>query len=213
MKIEKAFEGRNTPKIDQGYLKIYKNNFEEYRSEVRSFCELGVAHGASLVAWKKYFPNAKIIGIDNNPDACLDFSEFFQNLLGNKAKDVSVEIGDAMDKEFLKAVAAKHGGFDIVLDDCSHRGIQMQTSFEALWEHTRLMYVIEDLQTQFSGNIRYTKDGNFIEYMQTLVKERIFQSDIENKTVFTSNKKNIPHISSENYMVFMQKEDCKCLKI
>ena len=208
--IEEAFKGFNTPKISQGYLKPYGNNFDEYRTKVKMFCELGVSQGASLIAWKKYFPNAHIVGIDNDVGTCRPelvngkgFPNFARKYLGDKAKDISIEIGNAMDKDFLNSIADKYGGFDIILDDCSHLGIQMQISFEVLWKHTRLIYAVEDLQTQF--NEKYIKNGSFIDYIQTLVEERIDREDIENKTEFTSNRKTISHIGFENYIVFMQR--------
>jgi len=208
MKIEKAFKGFNTPKIKAGYLKPYENNFEKYRNKVKMFCELGVSHGASLIAWKKYFPNAHIVGIDNDIKTCrpelIDghgFPNFAKKYLGDKSKDISIEIGDAMDKDFLKITAEKYGGFDIILDDCSHLGIQMQTSFEVLWKYTKFVYAIEDLQTQLYS--KYIKDGNFIDYMKTLVVGEIVS--VQDKKTFTSTKKTISQIDIENYIVFIHK--------
>ena len=205
MNIEEAFRGFNTPKVTAGYLKPYENNFERYRDKVKTFCELGVSHGASLIAWKKYFPEAQIVGIDNDaatvrPDT--GFPNFAHKYLGDQADDISIEIGDALDVEFLKSTAEKYGGFDIVLDDCSHLGIQMKTSFEVLWNYTRFVYGIEDLQTQF--NPKYIESLNFIDYIETLVNGDI--TDIKNKTTFTSNEKTISQINIENYIVFIHKE-------
>jgi len=209
LKIEEAFDGFNTSKINQGYLKSYENNFEKYRDKVKVFCELGVSHGASLIAWKNYFPNAQIVGIDNDAETCrpelIDgrgFPKFARKYLGDKSEDISIEIGDATDIDFLNTTAEKYGGFDIVLDDCSHLGIQMQTSFEVLWNHTRFVYAVEDLQTQM--NVKYVQDGNFIDYMNTLVNGEV--TDIKNKTTFMSNKKTISQIDIENYIVFIHKE-------
>ena len=186
-KIETAFEGLEdkesdytsgtgkivTPKPRHGYLKTYENNFNAAidREKVTSFCELGISRGASLIAWKRYFPNAKIIGIDNREKTLYplkgpSFYEVSEKFLGDQSKDISIEIGDAFDKDFLKSVAKKHGGFDIVLDDCSHIGKQMRLSFEALWQHTRFLYTIEDLHTQFAngiakGHLAFSRDKNY----------------------------------------------------
>ncbi len=209
-KIYEAFNQFNTLKKSQGYLKPYENHFEKYREQIKNFCELGVSQGASLIAWKKYFLNAHIVGIDIDAATCRPelvdgrgFPNFSRKYLGDKSKDISIEIGNAMDKDFLKSVAEKHGDFDIILDDCSHLGIQMQTSFEVLWKHVKIMYVVEDLQTQLNPN--YIQDGNFIDYLQTLVNEKI--SNIKDRSVFTSSKKTISQISIENYIAFIYKEN------
>lgn len=206
--INDIFKGFNTPKANLGYMIPYENRFEKYREQVKVFCELGVSHGASLIAWKKYFPNAKIVGIDHDEITTYGFEDFARKHLEDKEiEDISFEFGDAMDRVFLESVAKKYGGFDIVLDDCSHKGIQMQISFEVLWKYTKYLYAVEDLQTQFNGNPVYIEDGNFIDYVQTLVKEGgITRSDVENKTTFTSKKEGISHIGFENYIVFMEKE-------
>jgi hypothetical protein len=204
-KINDAFNQFNTPKISQGNLKPYENHFEKYRKQVKMFCELGVSHGASLIAWKKYFSDSFILGIDNDSKTCKGFENFSRKYLGDKSKEISIEIGDAMDKDFLNTIGEKYGDFDIILDDCSHLGIQMITSFEVLWKHAKLMYVIEDLQTQFNPD--YIKDGNCIDYLQTLVNGKINQQDITNSATFKSNKKTISHISFENHIAFIYKEN------
>lgn len=235
MKIEEAFKGLGkkgenpyskiiTPKALHGYLESYEYHFNAVidRKKVKTFCELGVSRGASLIAWKRYFPNAKIIGIDSDPNALkpkmgLPFEEVAEKLLGDEFDDISIEIGDAMDKEFLESVAKKHGGFDIVLDDCSHLGIQMAISFDVLCKHTRFLYVIEDLQTQFAPGVakgilnfsksrRYNRDGNFItDYLQTFVKEMILPINIKDKTEFSSTRKDISKIITEHFIAFIYK--------
>ena len=232
MKMVEAFQGLDlkpgeriqmkifTPKAsDHGYLKSYENHFKTYRNHVKTFCELGVSRGASLIAWKRYFPNAHIVGIDNdaatsNIENLVDFAH---GLIGEDSKDISIEIGDALDKEFLKSIAEKYGGFDIVLDDCSHIGIQMQRSFEALWEYTRFLYVVEDLQTQFaegrkrhglnfSKDRKYNEDGNFItDCLQNLVTEEILPINIKDKMQFSSTRDDISDIITENFIAFIYK--------
>jgi len=241
MKIQDAFKGLGckkdetgqpvyvltkivTPKAHHGYLESYQNHFNAAvdRKSVKTFCELGISRGASLIAWKRYFPNAHIIGIDNDinalkPNMGPSFYEAAKKVLGDEFDDISIEIGDAMDKEFLESVAKKHGGFDIVLDDCSHLGIQMEISFNVLWKHTRFLYVIEDLQTQFADGVakgnfqfsksrKYNKDGNFItDCLQTFVKEMILPINIKDKTEFSSTRKDMSQIITENFIAFIYK--------
>ena len=68
------------------------------------FLEIGVAEGGSLKMWRRYFgPRAVLCGIDINP-ACARFD-------GEHGR---VRIGSQTDPEFIEAVLAELGGFDVV---------------------------------------------------------------------------------------------------
>ena len=103
--------------------------------------EIGVADprfpGASLKVWKEYFPDIELIGYDINPDA----KKFEQD-------GVSVFIGDQNNPAHLESCINKHGGdFDIILDDGSHYGEHIVTSFKTLYPYLKEggIYIIEDL--------------------------------------------------------------------
>lgn len=58
-----------------GYTPVYEEYFERRRMEVKRVLEIGICGhrdipnnviGASLFVWRDYFPNAEIIGIDND---------------------------------------------------------------------------------------------------------------------------------------------------
>ena len=144
MTIEKIFDKykEHTGKFSLGYIPFYKDNFEEYRNEVKKFCEIGIARGQSLEIWRDYFPNAEIVGIDINSSA----------IKINNMDRIHIEIGDATNDEFLNDFFTKYGNFDIVLDDGSHKSNDMRKSFDRFWPHTKLIYCIEDLVTQYPNN-------------------------------------------------------------
>ncbi len=212
MNIKDAFGGLDTPKMNLGYGPPYENNFEAVRGEVKTFCELGVNHGQSLIGWSRYFPNAQIIGVelpDNGP--CVAFTSGKKQPPSHvKIHDrIKVEYGDAMDSEWLKKIANKYGGFDIVLDDCSHQGIQMKTSFLALWEFTKFVYAVEDLHTQMEKKYAWcVKEENFIKgYIQSIIKERkkIKNQDVTGKTNWNSIDKTIRIIKFDHNVIFIHK--------
>ena len=103
-----------------------------------SLLEIGVNRGGSLRMWEGLWPNIRIYGIDNNPEAKAAESE--------KAK---VFIGDQADPEFLRSVLLEAKHLDFVVDDGSHHLPDMLVSFNTLWPATGKVYVIEDIWYEF----------------------------------------------------------------
>jgi hypothetical protein len=112
------------------YFEIYDRHFERFRGKRVRVLEIGVDHGGSLQIWKRYFGlEAQIVGLDLDP-RCAEYAE----------DRIQVHIGNQADVALLKSL----GKFDIVIDDGSHRLQDQLASFEALWPHTRSVYLIED---------------------------------------------------------------------
>lgn len=81
------------------YFDIYHRHFASYRGRPITLVEFGVFHGGSLQMWKQYFgPQARIVGVDINPD-CASLAE----------EQVEIRIGDQSDREFLRSLAADVG--------------------------------------------------------------------------------------------------------
>lgn len=89
--------------------------------------------------WSKEFPHAAIIGLDINAFSGLRH-------LGN----ISCFQGSQSDVELLNLLTATGGGWDIIIDDGSHRPYHQVASFKALWPHIREggCYVVEDMHMQ-----------------------------------------------------------------
>ncbi|MCJ7761673.1 class I SAM-dependent methyltransferase [Candidatus Bathyarchaeota archaeon] len=101
--------------------------------------EIGVLSGGSLRAWKEIFPTAKIVGIDINEEA------------GKNNPDLSIFIGDQLDKLFLNEVIARIGVPDLIIDDGGHSRLQQVTTFKHLFPKLNAggLYVIEDIETSY----------------------------------------------------------------
>ncbi|MDK2124344.1 class I SAM-dependent methyltransferase [Parachitinimonas caeni] len=147
------------------YFDIYERHFAPFRHRPIKFLEIGVFHGGSLQMWKHYFGDqAEIIGVDINPK-CKEFEE----------KNITIEIGSQEDRGFLKELVAKHGPFDIVLDDGGHTMSQQIVSFEELYPHVKQdgLYLCEDLHTsyyqEFGGG--YRSPYTFIEYAKRFIDD------------------------------------------
>lgn len=113
--------------------------------------------------WKNYFGSeAKIIGIDINPK-CMDLAE----------EQITIEIGDQTNREFLRDIVKKYGPVDIIIDDGGHYMNQQIISFEELFPALKEngIYLVEDLHTSYWSEYGggYQIPGSFIEYSKKLI--------------------------------------------
>jgi hypothetical protein len=121
-----------------GYTDHYGQFFRPLRSKPITLLEIGILKGGSLRLWRRFLPKARIVGID------LELPDL--NLPG-----VEMHAGDQSDVEFLVSLISRYGGFDVVIDDGSHVGTHVRTSFHVLFPALRPggWYVIEDLETSY----------------------------------------------------------------
>ncbi len=147
------------------YFDIYEKHFAPFRGRDIKFLEIGVFHGGSLQMWKNYFgPRAKIVGVDINP-VCKTFEE----------PGIQIEIGSQEDRTFLRELAAKHGPFDIILDDGGHTMGQQIVTFDEMFQHVRRdgLFLCEDLHTSYwkEWGGAYRSPYTFIEYAKQLIDQ------------------------------------------
>jgi hypothetical protein len=128
-----------------GYTRHYDRHFRARRRDRLTILEIGVgghetnSGGASLRTWRSFFPNASVIGVDIHE----------KHLPAERR--ITILQGDQSDPHFLAELARSHGPFDLVIDDGSHRGDHILTTFAALWPRLepKGIYVIEDLETAY----------------------------------------------------------------
>lgn len=93
--------------IEHSYGEFYADLFNKFdRNSVINILELGVQRGGSLLAWKEYFPNANVIGIDIS-DSRLD--KYKQDSVKFIRGDLRLAIDQVKDMKF-----------DIIIDDADH---------------------------------------------------------------------------------------------
>lgn len=127
--------GQHTRK-PASYLALYQALFEGLRDRPLALLELGVHSGHSLHLWHRYFPRARITGLDMRPcpaDIPADRVTYVQ--------------GRQEDAGAIGAVAAE-GPFDIIIDDASHVGRLTKATYGMLFrDHLKAggLYVLEDV--------------------------------------------------------------------
>lgn len=128
------------------YTPVYESYFEPYRNDNFVFLELGLGdkqslnrEGEDLLAFQKYFPNAWIVGIDN------DVNKLYSD------KRIRTYCCDQTDEVKLKEIIKNEGNPFIIIDDCSHQNELTIKSFEILFPLLKSggLYCIEDTVTSY----------------------------------------------------------------
>jgi len=137
------------------YFSIYDLLFLSYVGLPITFVEVGILAGGSLHMWRDFFgPQARIIGIDNNPDA------------SKWKNDFEIFIGDQSSESFWADFYTKIGPVDILLDDGGHTNSQqMQTVISSLGNvKNNGLIVVEDTHCSFLKEFGNPSRRSFIKF-------------------------------------------------
>lgn len=137
--IQEILESHDTDKHnanEHSYGDVYAEVFEKFdRNAEINILELGVQRGGSLFAWKEFFPNANVYGVDIS-DSRLDKYKTDPRILFFKE-----DLKDAT-KYFAE------GTFDIIIDDSDHFDGTIAWIIKNYWKFLKPkgIMVIEDIQ-------------------------------------------------------------------
>lgn len=129
------FFGSDKGTIKHNYTPVYEKHLSHLKAEPINLLEIGVACGASLKMWSRYFPYAKITGVDIRPE-CKELCQGYPN--------VSIQIADATKETIF-------GSWDVIIDDGSHLSAHIARAFEKQWPWLKSggFYVVEDLRCTY----------------------------------------------------------------
>lgn len=164
---------RGTDKVVSRHAHYYAETFSYLKDELTSLLEIGVNKGGSIRAWKDFFVNAEIYGIDSRYSAIRRLGEEEEPRI--HAVRINVE-----DKEKLAAWAAGKE-FDIVVDDGSHNNHHQIIAFETLWPCIKPggYYVIEDTYVSWNENHIHPDYPILEDYLTKLIKPiTVIKNDI-----------------------------------
>lgn len=138
--LKEIYQNYRTPEGDgdkgtaHSYLEIYEKILSSRRENI-SLLEIGVSKGYSLMLWKDFFINSKIVGLDINLSSLIF-----------KPNKFEVYEADATNKSKLDHIL-KDQTFDFIIDDGSHLLQHQLASFNILFERLKLggVYFIEDI--------------------------------------------------------------------
>ena len=142
------------------YFNVYDQLLSQYRDKSIIFLEIGVLDGGSLFMWRDFFgPQARIIGVDLNPEAKKWEKEGFE-----------IFIGDQSSTEFWKKTLNSIGKLDIVLDDGGHTYEQQIMTTESVipFINDGGVIIVEDCHTSYMKKFGFRK-LSFINYAKKLI--------------------------------------------
>ena len=169
------------PYIGHSYGDAYDEIFETFDNQSNiNILEIGIQKGGSLCAWKDYFPNGNIYGIDI-VDCILDEyrrSEF--NYIISDIKDLSI-------KEKLKNVM-----FDLIIDDGSH-------------DINDVVFVVSNYLDKLNkGGYLIIEDCQYPEYWFSTIKQLISS---EYEISFKDLRNHTPYSGGDNFLIIIKHEN------
>lgn len=123
------------------YFHVYERLLSPYVGKPITFVEVGVYNGGSLFMWREFFgEQARIIGIDFNPNAKRWEKDGFEIWTGNQA-----------DPEFWKTFLTSVGDIDICLDDGGHSNLQQIQTVVSVAPRIKNggLMIVEDTHTSY----------------------------------------------------------------
>lgn len=134
--------------------------------------EVGIFNGGSLRMWSEYYPQAKIIGLDINPESFVNEGNIHSFFC-----DQSNPI-----KTILPMVRLL--GCDLFIDDGSHLWSHQLNTFMVIFPLLKAgsVYIVEDLHTSLWTTSGYADCSvNPLEFLQTYVKQHHFKHKLINR--------------------------------
>ena len=128
---------------------IYDKLLSPLKNDVKTFVEVGVYNGDSIVLWRDFFENAKIYGLEK-------YLENSMLAIGNRDLDrIKLIKMDCSDEVVLNEFSEKLTDVDVILDDASHTMRDQQISLAILFKSLKSggIFIIEDLHTSLEVNM------------------------------------------------------------
>jgi hypothetical protein len=138
------------------YFQVYEKLLSPYRGKAITFVEVGVYNGGSLFMWRDFFgPQARIIGVEFNPDAKRWEADGFE-----------IHIGDQSDVHFWEDFYNKTGPVDVLLDDGGHSNEQqiVTVAQSAVHVNDGGLIVVEDTHTSYMSQFGNPSKYSFMNF-------------------------------------------------
>ncbi|HUD11068.1 MAG TPA: class I SAM-dependent methyltransferase [Candidatus Saccharimonadia bacterium] len=119
------------------YGPVYETLLAPIREKAKIVLEVGIRAGGSIRAWRDYFPNATIFGVDNRQE-CIFQEERIVSVLADEREP------GYMTEKLLGLLQT--GSVDFIVDDGSHDFQDQIMMLFTLWPFLKMdgIYVVED---------------------------------------------------------------------
>lgn len=125
------------------YDRYYSIFLDKLKNKKFTLCEIGVDEGASLAAWRDYFPKANIIGVDCDTQRCTYLKP---------SKRIKLVHGSQSTMQGINNIIEDIGKCDVIIDDGSHHPVHMFNTFINLFDKSLNyggIYIIEDIECHY----------------------------------------------------------------
>ncbi len=166
------------------YFPIYEKWLKPFRNLSVSLLEIGVQNGGSLEIWAQYFPRGDIfIGCDINPAiAALRYDDHRIQLVVGAASDAPVR---------NEIVRKSPGGFDVIIDDGSHRSLDTVSNFINYFPLLKPggIFIVEDMHCAYwpeydGGFFNQRSAATFFKLLSDLVNIEHARGDFNPQQLF-----------------------------
>ena len=122
---------------------IYDKVLTPLKYDVKTFIEVGVFNGDSILLWRDFFENATIVGVD------IDMIRSAGPLSTKDLSRIDLLEMDISKESNLESVCNKYPNVDIILDDASHTMFDQQNTLAKLFKILKPggLFILEDLHT------------------------------------------------------------------
>jgi len=146
------------------YFEIYDIYFSKFKNKKISLLEVGVQNGGSLEGWADFFKNASVI-VGSDVDLRCKQLKF-------KDKRIKLIIGDINKNDTRKTIIDLAKGFDIIIDDGSHKSFDVNSTFLYFYPYLKPggVYLIEDLHCSYWKNF----GGGLLENQSSIAFLKLF---------------------------------------
>lgn len=131
------------------YTLFYDGIFKNKKDEPLKIAELGILHGASILMWKEYFPNAEIYGFDYDSNLINNFKQRFNN------DKVTLSNIDVTNRDSIVTAFSKLNIlFDIIIEDTTHKFEDQIKVIENTYQYLKPggILIIEDIFKSYNEN-------------------------------------------------------------
>jgi hypothetical protein len=167
------------------YLHYYDSLFKPLCHQPVNLLEIGVQNGGSLETWSAYFSRAQfIIGCDIDPKC---------GILQYQDPRIHIVVGDANLGPAFQAIRKITAEFDIIIDDGSHKSMDILNSFMNYFPMLKPggVYVVEDTHTLYGrafggGLLNDFSAYTFFKKLVDLVNFQFWREDCSIETYFST---------------------------
>jgi hypothetical protein len=127
---------------------IYDSLLSPLKYDIKTFMEVGVYNGDSLMLWRDFFENSKIIGVEK-------YLENSLKAIGDKNLDrIEFLKYDCSVEDELIELSKKYTDVDVIIDDASHVMLDQQLTLSILFKMLKPggIYILEDLHTSYEAS-------------------------------------------------------------